>query len=165
MFESTTTMMKSSKFLIVLTLLGVSASFWQCGGDSSNPPDPKDEQIKKLSHTWKASAVTFNSTPVTGYDNFVLTISGTAGNTNIPYTTAGLTGMQTPWPGSGNFQFGTDFSTTLKRDDHLNDMPITYSVNATTLQMTFNYTCPTCTAYTGRTSVVNGSWTFTFAIQ
>jgi len=158
--------MKRSNFLILLVLLGVSASFWQCGSDSAAPSDPKDDQIKKLSKTWKASAVTFNSSPVTGYDNFQLTISGSAGQTQIPFTTSGRPAgtNNTPWPASGNFEFGTDFATVLTRTDITGGLSVTYSVSDTQLQMTFDYNCANCTPYSGRVTSVNGTWTFTFGL-
>lgn len=159
MFELTTTIMKRSKFLIMLTLLGVSASFWQCGSDSTTPPNPQDEQLKKLSKTWKYSSVTFNSAPVTGYDNFTLTMSGTNGQNTFNYTTAGRpSGIKTPWNSAGTFTFGagSNFSTLLTRDDTI---VVTYSVSDTQLQMTFTYVGA---GYTGRTSNVEGTWAFTF---
>ncbi len=166
MFELTTIMMKRSKFLIVLALIGVSASFWQCGSDSAPAPNPQDEQLKKLSQTWKistsaaANPVTFNSTPVTGYDNFEITMSGTPGNATFDYTVAGRpSGVKTPWNTAGKFTFdATNFSTLVKRED---DILVTYSVTATQLQMTFTYAGA---GFTGRTSNVEGSWSFTFGL-
>lgn len=166
MFELTTTMMKRTKFLIALTLLGASVSFWQCGSDPAPAEDPQDAQLKKLSQTWKATAVTFNSTPVTGYENFTLTVSGTPGQDTFNYTVTGRpAGVVTPWPASGTFTFGTDFATVIIRNDGSGvTIPVTYSVSATQLQMTFTYDCPTCTGYTGRTTNVNGNWSFTFGL-
>ncbi len=161
MFELTTTMMKRSKFLIMLTLLGVSASFWQCGSSSSSTPNPQDEQLKKLTKTWYAKGlpVTFNSAPVTGYDGFTLTMTGTNGQNTFNYTAAGRpSGIKTPWNSAGTFTFGTgsNFSTLLTRDDNI---VVTYSVSDTQLQMTFTYVGA---GYTGRTSNVEGTWAFTF---
>jgi hypothetical protein len=152
--------MKSTKFLIVLALLVASGSFWQCGSDSPAPTDPQDEQLNKLTETWEATNVTFNSTPVTGYENFQITLTGTAGQDTFSYATTGRpTGIKTPWDASGNFTFGTDFATVLTRNDGIQ---VTYSVSATQLQMTFTYTGA---GFTGRTNNVEGAWTFTFAIQ
>ncbi len=159
MFEITTSRMKRANFLIMLALLGVAASFWQCGSDPAPTPDPKDEQLTKLSQTWKATAVTFENTPVTGYENFEITMTGTAGQDTFDYATAGRpAGIKTPWPASGKFTFGTDFATVIKRDDNVD---VTYSVSATQLQMTFTYKGD---GFTGRTSNVKGNWTFTFGL-
>ncbi len=163
MFELTTTMMKKTKFLITLALVGVSAFFWQCGSDPAPATNPQDEQLKKLSQTWKATAVTFNSTPVDGYSpttgNFIITMSGTAGQSTFDYSTTGRpAGVKTPWPASGKFTFGTDFSTVVTRDDGIQ---VTYTVSATQLQMTFTYVGA---GFTGRTSNVEGSWSFTFGL-
>jgi hypothetical protein len=151
--------MKRTNFLIVLALFGVAASFWQCGSDPAPAPDPQDQQLEKLSQTWKATNVTFNSTPVTGYENFQITMTGTAGQDTFDYSTTGRpAGIKTPWPASGKFTFGTDFATVLTRDDGIQ---VTYSVSATQLQMTFTYTGA---GFTGRTSNVEGAWTFTFGL-
>jgi hypothetical protein len=163
MFEITITRMKRTKAFIILALLAAAVSFWQCGGDSTAPPDPKDEQLTKLSQTWKATSVTFASggapQPVTGYDNFEVTISGTKGQSTFNYTTTGRPASPTisPWGPSGTFTFGTEFSTVVTRED---GTTITYSVTATQLQMTFTYTGA---GYAGsRVNSVNGNWTFTF---
>ncbi len=164
-------MMKRSKVFIALALFGASASFWNCGGDSPPPVDPKDAQLAKLSQTWKATAVTYTSggpaTPVTGYENFTLTISGTAGQSTFDYTTSGRPsppGTPTPWPASGNWEFGTDFSTVVIRTDI--PLPVTYSLNAagTILQLSFDYSCAACIPYSSRTSSVSGQWSFTFGL-
>jgi hypothetical protein len=166
-------MMKRTKFLIVLALLGASVSFWQCGSDPAPAANPQDEQLTKLSQTWKATAVTFNSTPVGGYTpsgtpagNFQITMSGTPGQSTFNYTVTGRpAGVVTPWPASGTFTFGTDFATVIIRNDGSGvTIPVTYSVSATQLQMTFTYDCPTCTGYTGKTTNVNGNWSFTFGL-
>lgn len=158
-------MMKRSKVLIALALFGASASFWNCGSDPAPPVDPQDAQLAKLSQTWKATAVTFDSQPVTGYENFTLTISGTAGQDTFDYTTSGRpAGVPTPWPASGQWTFGTDFATVVIRSDY--NLPVTYSLNdaATTLQLSFDFTCGACLPYTGRTSNVSGQWSFTFGL-
>ncbi len=171
MFELTTTMMKRSNFLILLTLVFASVSFVQCGSDSSKPPDPKDQQITALSKNWYAKSVKLNGTDAPGYvganpaASFQIKITGTTGNYGtIPYqTTNRPAGVQGPWPGSGNFSLGSnstfaDFATVLTRKE--DNLLISYSVTSTELQMTFNYTG---SGFTGRTSVVQGNWSFTFA--
>src|SRR5262245_39279567 len=95
---------------------------------------PQDAQVAKLSKTWKCTAATLASSPQTGYTNFQLVISGTPGQTTFGFTTTGRPAgtKSSPWPSSGTLTFGTDFATTLTRDDGL---PITYSVSDTQLQM------------------------------
>jgi hypothetical protein len=162
MFELTTIMMKRSKFLIVLALLGVSAS---CSDPAPAATNPQDEQLTKLSQTWKvststaASPVTFNSTPITGYENFTITMSGTAGNPTFNFTTLNRpSGIKTPWDASGTYTFGTDFNTIITRGDGIQT---TYSVSTTQLELTFTYTGA---GFTGRTSNVEGTWKFKFGI-
>lgn len=154
--------MKSPKYFIMLALMGVALSSWQCGDDSPAAPDPRDEQLTKLSKTWKATSVTLTTgsgtQPVSGWDNFQIVMSGTAGQDTFNYTTSGRPSGTVPWSSAGTFQFGTDFGTILNRDD---GTVVTYSVNATQLQMTFNYTGA---GYTSRVGVVNGTWSFTFGL-
>lgn len=164
MFELMTTAMKRSNVLIVLMLLAASASFMKCGSDPDPEPNAQDEQLKKLSQTWKKTSVTVDgSAPDVSYDNFTLTISGNPGDNTFNFSTAGRPSLS-PWPASGTFTFGTDFATVVNRDD---DVVFTYSVSATQLSLTFTYpppSCPTCPGYAGRTTVVNGSWSMTFGL-
>lgn len=157
--------MKRINFLTLLALVVAAASFWQCGGDSAAPPDPQDEQLTKLSKTWKATSVLYAASgapqPVTGYENFQLTMTGTAGQDTFDFSTSGRpSGIKTPWPASGKFTFGTNFETVLTRDDGIQ---VTYSLNTsgTELQMIFTYAGA---GYTGRTSNIEGAWTFTFGL-
>lgn len=158
--------MKRLNFLIVLALLGVASFFWQCGSDPAPTKNPQDEQLEKLSKTWKvnsANAVLFSSTgtqqPVSGYDNFEITISGTPGQSTFNFNTSGRPpGIVGPWPATGTFTFGSDFATVFTRNDGL---VITYSVTDTQLQMTFSYTGA---GFTGRVNEVEGNWTFNLGL-
>jgi len=164
MFELTIIMMKRSKVLIALTLFGASASFWQCGSDPAPAKDPQDEQLAKLSQTWKATSVTLSNggapATQTGYDNFTLTISGTPGNATFNFSTSGRPAgtKSSPWPASGTFTFETDFNTTVKRDDLV---IFTYFVTATQLELDFTYTGA---GFDARTSSINGSWKMIFGL-
>ena len=150
--------------MILLALIAAATSFTRCGDDAPPAEDPQDVQLTKLSQTWKASNVTFNSTPVTGYENFQIIMSGTKGQDTFSYTSSGRpVGVLTPWAASGTFTFGTDFSTVLIRDQTSSDVTtVTYSVTDTQLQMTFTYAG---SGYVGsRVTNVNGSWSFTFGL-
>ncbi len=160
MFELTKNLMKRTNLLIALLLLAASSVFWKCGDTPPPPVSPQDAQLTKLSQTWKATSVTFGGNPLptpTGYESFVLTASGTAGNPVFSYTTSGRP-AKSPWPASGTFEFGTDFATTIKRDDGI---IVTYSVTASQLQLTFNYTG---SGFTARTGNVVGDWVFNFGL-
>lgn len=164
MFEITTRRMKRTRFLIVLALLGVAASFWQCGSDSSPTPNPQDEQLAKLTKTWKATSVRFAVTgtpqPVTGYDSFTLTMTGTPGQSTFDFSTTGRPSgtNNNCWPASGKFTFGTAFETVLLRDDGIQ---VTYTVNESVLQMNFTYAGG---GFSGRTSSIEGAWVFEFGL-
>ena len=148
--------MKSFKFILSAALIGVLFSYSGCKKTTSEP-DPKDTQITKLSYTWKLTKneAKLDGQAQPGYDNFQLTISGSAGQTSFGYTTTGRPALS-PWPASGTWTFGTDFATQVVRDDGL---PVTYSVSDTQLQITFNYTGA---GIAGRVNNVKGNWVYTF---
>lgn len=125
---------------------------------SSKPGESiPDQQLKKISKTWKVTSVTLDGTAQTTYTNFQLTASGTAGSTTFGYSTTGRPPLS-PWPASGTFTFGTDPTTQLTRDDGL---PITYSVSDTQFQLTFNYSG---NGIAGRVNNVKGTWVMTFGL-
>lgn len=148
--------MKSFKLLLTVAFIGVLFLYSGCGGSKKKDPDPADVQLTKLSKTWKCTAATLDGSAQTGYTNFQLTLSGTAGQKTFGYTTTGRPALS-PWPASGTFTFGTDVSTQVTRDDGL---PITYAVTDAQLQITFNYTGA---GIAGRVNQVKGNWVLTFA--
>ena len=151
--------MKSFKFILSAALIGLLFSYSGCKKKTTDP-DPKDVQIGKLSATWKIKTgeAKLDGSAQTGYDNFILTASGTAGQTSFGYTCSGRPALS-PWPASGTFTFGTDFATQIVRDDAL---PITYSATDTQLQLSFNYSGA---GIAGRVSNVKGNWVYTFTKQ
>lgn len=152
------------KLILIAGVFGVFLVSQGCKKDKGPGESIEDIQLGKLSKVWTidtASPVTLDGATQTGYDNFTLTISGTAGNTSFGYSVAGSP-TPNPWPASGLWSFGGVPETEIVRDPDTNDvLNMTYSVSATQLQITFNFTG---TGYpgTGRTSNVNGQWVFTF---
>lgn len=145
---------------IIMTGLVLSAFILMSGCKKSSGPGEsvQDIQLGKLSKSWKFSSVTLDDVAQTGYDNFVLTISGTAGNTTFTYSCAGRPSTS-PWPSNGNWSFGASPETQIIRDPGTGDeLNITYSVTDSQLQITFAFSG---TGYPGRTSNVNGQWVFT----
>lgn len=151
--------MKSFRILTSVVSFAVILVFSGCGGKSSPAESTQDKQLGLLSHTWKAATVTLNSTDQSSsWTNFQLTISGTKGATSFTYSCAGRPALS-PWPASGAWAFGTDPVTQIIRDKGTGDeLPVTYTVTATTLQITFNYSG---NGYT-RVNNVSGNWVFTF---
>ncbi|HWA34490.1 MAG TPA: hypothetical protein VG737_10195 [Cyclobacteriaceae bacterium] len=151
--------MKSRKFLPIAVIVLMLPALFGCPSKNEPTPSGTDQQLTKLSKTWKCTAATLDNVAQTGYSTFTITVSGTAGQTTFNYTCANRATLS-PWNKSGTFTFGTDFATQLTRDDSL---PITYSVTDTQLQMTFNYNGA---GFAGpRISNVKGNWVFTFAPQ
>ncbi|MFN8341959.1 MAG: hypothetical protein U0V64_09855 [Cyclobacteriaceae bacterium] len=145
-------------FAIALT--GLSS----CKKGSDPAPDPAAEQLKKLSKTWKVSTVTQGGTDVTAsYTAFTLTVSGTAGAASFGYVTTNRPALS-PWPSSGSWNFGTTIATDIVRDKATADeLPITYSVSDTQLQLSFTFNG---NGYQGsRVNNVGGNWIFTLTPQ
>ena len=153
--------MKSFKFLVAIVLIGILFSYSGCKPKSDPGPSAQDQQLTKLSKAWTCTDAKLNNVTQTGYTNFKLTISSTAGQNTFGYSCAGRpTGTKSsPWPASGNFTFGTDFATQLTRDDGTPPLPVTYSVTDTQLQLTFTYSGQ---GYDGRVGNVLGTWVYTF---
>ncbi|HEY5823688.1 MAG TPA: hypothetical protein VIT44_04955 [Cyclobacteriaceae bacterium] len=143
--------------VLVLTIL-----FSACKPNDPDPISIEDQQLEKLTASWKLStptSATLDGTAQKGYDNFVLTISGTAGATSFGYTAAGRP-SNSPWPPSGTWVFGANPESQIVRDTGADKLDMTYSVSGTELQVTFNFSG---VGYpSSRVSNVKGQWVFTF---
>ena len=153
--------MKAFRILTTVVSLGVILVFSGCGGKSSPAESTQDKQLGLLSHTWKIATVTKDGVDQsTAWTGFQLTLTGTKGQTSFAYTCAGRPALS-PWPASGAWAFDpADPVTKIIRDQGVTglELPLTYTVTATTLQVTFSYTG---NGYT-RVSSVSGSWVFNF---
>jgi hypothetical protein len=143
----------------MVAALGALTLIASCGPDTPDRPI-EEVQLEKLVATWNLSDVTLDGTTKRAeYTNFKLTVAGVAGQTTFSYTTTGSTALLTPWPRTGSWKFGEPVETVIIRMDNP-DLPMTYSVTDTQLQISFNFTGngfqPT------RTSQVKGQWVFTF---
>jgi len=151
--------MKAFRILTTVVSLGVILAFSGCGGKGSPAESTQDKQLGLLSHTWKIATVTLNSVDQSAsWTGFQLTLTGTKGATSFSYSCASRPTLG-PWPASGAWAFGTDPITQVIRDKGTADeLPLTYAVTSTTLQVTFNYSG---NGYT-RVSNVSGNWVFSF---
>jgi len=148
--------MKAFRILNTVVSLSAILMISGCGGKSTPAESTQDKQLGLLSKKWTVSTVTLNSVDQSSsWTGFNLTITGTKGATSFSYACAARPALG-PWPASGTWSFGTDPVTQITRTE--DNLPITYTVTATTLQMTFNYTG---NGYT-RVSNVGGNWVFSF---
>ncbi len=150
--------MKRNRLLPLVVIILVLPVLFGCPSKNEPTPSGTDQQLTKLSKTWKATSAKLDGADQTGYTSFTIKLSGAAGATTFDYTTTGRPALS-PWAAAGKFTFGTDFATQLTRDDSL---PVTYSVTDTQLQMTFNYSGA---GIAGRVNNVKGNWVFTFTPQ
>ena len=157
-FTNIVRMMKMFKSIAVILLAGAVFNLTSCGGSSDPGPSAQDAQLTKLSKTWNETNVTQPGT--SDYSNLKIVISSTAGQTTFNYTATGRpSGTKAGvWGPSGTFTFGSNFSTTLTRDD---GTVITYAVSDSQLQMSFTYSGA---GYDGRVGVIAGAYVFTFGL-
>ena len=164
--------MKSFKLILLLLSVGVLFSLTNCGGDSKPAESIADQQLTKLSKTWKLTSVTLDASPVPNppattpsYAAFQLVITGTKGATSFGYTTSGRPSLS-PWKASGTWSFVKDQETTLiTRDpDNTSDkLDMTYVVSESALEISFNFQNPNG-GYQGRTDQTKGNWIFKFGL-
>ncbi len=145
--------------LALVALLGYSS----CGPGSGPGESVEDKQLAALSATWKVGTsgdVKLDGvSKKTDYSGFQLTITGVPGSSPFGYTTSGRPALSA-WPSSGSWVFSTSTpESAIIRDQGITskELPITYTVTATTLELTFNYTG----AGEARTDKVTGTWVFT----
>lgn len=156
--------MKSFKLILLLLAVGVLFSLTNCGGDSKPTESVADQQLAKLSKTWKLTSVTLDGTAVTtpSYAAFQLVVTGTKGATSFGYTTAGRPSLS-PWKASGTWSFvnGQETSQITRDPDNATDTQImTYVVNETSLELNFTFAGA---GYT-RVDQVKGAWVFKFGL-
>lgn len=153
-------MKRIGKLLLLGVVFGVLLVSQGCKKSSGPGETIEDIQLGKLSKTWNATSVKLDNVDQDGYDNFALTISGTAGSTTFGYSAAGRPTTLSPWLSSGSWKFGASPETQIIRDPDTGDeLDMTYSVTDTQLQITFTFTGD---GYPGRVSNVKGQWVFTF---
>ena len=156
--------MKSFKLILLLLSVGVLFTLTNCGGDSKAAEPISDQQLTKLSKTWKLTSVTLNTNAVTtpSYTAFQLVITGTKGASSFGYQTSGRPSLS-PWKASGTWAFvnGQEATQITRDPDNTSDkLDMTYVVSESALEISFNFTGP---GYT-RTDQVAGNWVFKFGL-
>jgi hypothetical protein len=152
------------KVLRILPLLLIAASMLTYTGckDKNKDPEPvADVQFDKLNHVWKINTATFDGSDKTAdYAGFQLTLSGTNGTPPFTYSTSARPSLS-PWPASGNWDFGSSPETIMIRDKGTPDeLSMTYAVTESTLSISFSFNGD---GY-ARTSQVKGAWVYTFTL-
>jgi hypothetical protein len=161
--------MKFLRLTFLIALIGGLSFMTSCNKGSDPEPSVEEAQLKLLSKTWTVSQVKFGpgntdvTADYTSPNPMKLTIGGTFNSAPGTTYTYSLTGRpaspkKSPWPASGTWKFDTNAPETLiiRTEDNLQ---ISYTVTASQLQLIFTYAGP---GYTGRTSAVEGNWTFLF---
>lgn len=142
--------------------------FMSCGGGGDNPaPDPGAnallEQAKKLAaNTWVVSSVSDPDGPTQKWNDFTLKFTanddGKGGNYEVTGTPDGFDGKV--WAnGSSTWNFVGDNILKVKRANLTPELTIS-GISAT--EVTFTFNVPT---QDGRTSAIQGDWTFKLKAQ
>ena len=146
------------KFILIISVVGMTVLI-SCGkkdGDSSY----ESIQLKQLTATWKVIEARKGGVLQTGYDNCILTFSGSASDEVYEYSVSGIPEIS-PWTSIGSWTFGSDNETQIIRDPNtLYTVEMDYVVSKSSLQLAFEYEVGSV-----RSESANGFWTFTFIRQ
>ncbi len=122
-----------TKHYILSLLVVLTFSTLSCGGKDDTPALTAEEQrLLDLGGTsgvtWVATSITFDGAPATGFDNFSLTLRGTA--TSKTYTSVGGDPL---FAASGTWGFnGTNINQLIFSDDDSNVFTLSNLVTTTT---------------------------------
>jgi hypothetical protein len=155
--------MKSLKFILLTISVGSAFTFLSCDNSSSSE-SVEEKQFIKLAKTWTLKAVTLDNNPkqLSDFPGFQLAITGTKGDKTFAYKTTFSSQARplSPWKSAGSWAFGGDPTAMIVRDSGSQDqLPINYTVDATKLILSFNFTGG---GYTSRSNLVGGNWVYTF---
>ena len=156
--------MKSFRVILLFLSVGILFTLTNCGSDSKPAEPIADQQLTKLSKTWKLTSVTLDGTAVTtpSYSAFQLVMTGTKGATSFGYTTSGRPSLS-PWKTSGTWSFVNGQETTMitrDPDNATDKLDMTYVVSESALEISFNFQGA---GYT-RVDQVKGNWVYKFGL-
>ncbi len=158
----------ATRILSLFVMVGLATFYMSCDNGGGDDQTEEQKQLIKLVSTWNLTSATEDGTPRTDFTDLVLTISGTyAENGTYNYSFSGTRPNPSPWPGSGNWKFGTNVLSDLIRDPGTADeIPMTYALSDN--QLTISFTVPeghAGWAGTSRVKSVTGDWIFVFTKQ
>jgi hypothetical protein len=122
--------------------------------DDDESLTPEQKRVKELSSTWRATSVMLNASPADGYNDFLLTLTGT-----LDYSVSGGPGSL-PFPPSGNWELGADITNQIIIASGNENIAAEYTLDGENLIIQLNYTgngFPN-----SRISGLTGSWAFNF---
>ncbi len=145
--------------LVFLTLIMISVTLINCGGEDKDPEPVTAVQLEKLSYTWTLESITREGEDkLTEYADFTLSLSGSDQAEIYSYTTSGRPSLS-PWPATGAWKFGSDPKHDLIRDPGTNELAMNYQLTDESLIITFTFGGA---GYEARTKSVTGDWELTF---
>jgi len=152
--------------LFVLAALGL--FYMGCDPDDGPKLSEKDKQIEKLNGSWLTTDYKLDGvTPADlNYSEFVLQLTGETGDETMGFSVLKRPlEKPSPWPESGEIEFGTNVQQNLIRKDPQDvDVQMTYEVTETTLVVEFTFSTDPYVP-DGRVRNVTGDWHFEFTKQ
>ncbi|MEQ9405880.1 MAG: hypothetical protein RIM99_19970 [Cyclobacteriaceae bacterium] len=153
-------MKKLSNLLAALVFVSL-VIFISCTSDSTEVPDPLQEQADLLNGSWTVSNVGYinNGLPDVSWTEtgsvFTLTISNATVNGGNYATSNVPAGFEAVWPSSGSWDWANTSGSIIDRSDNV-QISIT-NLTASSVTLSFDIA-------NGRTvSGINGDWDFTFS--
>lgn len=159
--------MKIALRLLSLSILVVVTMFYTgCKDKNEDPDSVEKQQLEKLVADWTLESATDSQGDRTSdFSGLVLHVTGnyTGDGKSYGYNFTGTRPDPSPWPESGFWKFGTNKATELIRDPGTTgEIPMTYTVSATDLTISFTVPDNSPGWPGGRIENVIGQWTFTF---
>jgi hypothetical protein len=159
------------RLLSLLLLAGFAVLNVACDGGDDPGKSQEEQQFDKLKKSWVLTSATLDGDDRTAdFSGVVLSVA--SGNTfsqdgTYSYSFSGtMPAQRSPWPRSGQWEFGDDPLTQIVRDPGTpaNELSMEYVVTDADLQITF--TVPgSSDGWSTRTQAVSGEWVFNFDAQ
>ena len=156
-----------TRILSLLILAGFAAFYTSCNKDDGNNKSEEEKQFDKLKASWSLVTANDGTDRTPDFQNLVLTLSGTfAKGGTFTYSFTGTRPTPSPWPGSGQWKFGTNVAQNIIRDPGTpSETNMNYEVTDTGLIITFNIPSGSQGWPGGRIESVSGDWRFEFTKQ
>jgi hypothetical protein len=157
----------TTRILSLLVLSGLVVFFAGCDKENNKKKSQAEKQFDKLKSSWSLTSANDGTDRTSDFPSLVLSVSGTfAEDGEYNYAFTGTRPNPSPWPADGTWKFGSDPASDIIRDPETDyELPMTYTVSETTLEINFTIPDGDPGFPGGRVNSVSGDWTFVFTKQ